>query len=258
MKGHKRGKAWAVSTNSVPKELLQALPRFIDPVETVSAHESLLFKSFAEITSAPAQLRCDWRESGVLPVPAFQGKCNACTSFAIAAAVEVQHYIKLRTRIRLAPGFIHSCLLGRTCQQGAGVKESLDASAAHGIALGFPGDYPYPITHCSTTNLYRVGQRVRTSSANEAMVTILNHGPIVADMFIDPSFVSLPSGAVYSLQDQSSAVLHSVCVVGFDQPNQYWIVMNSYGQNWSEGGFGRVAFNSGGLLSERAGWQVIL
>lgn len=258
MKARKRGAAWKVESNSVPRELLAALPKFIDPLEKVAPHELLLFKPLTETFAAPAQLRCDWRTSGALSPPSFQGSCNTCTSFAVVAAVEALHFLKAKTRIKLAPGFIHSCLLGRACSNGATAQEALDASAAHGIALGFPGDYPYPTSSCSTSNLCRVGQRVRLSSPNEAMLTLLNHGPIVADMFIDPSFVNLAPGAVYQLQDPNNSVLHSICVVGFDQQSQYWIVMNSYGTGWSEGGSGCIAFGSGGLLSTRAGWQVVL
>jgi len=254
----KRGRAWKVDSKSVPKELIDALPKFTDPVEKVAPHELLLFKPLVEAFDAPAQLRCDWRMSGALSPPAFQGGCNTCTSFAIVAAVEALHFLKAKTRIKLAPGFIHSCLLGRRCNDGATAQEALDKSAAHGIALGFPGDYPYPTSSCSTPNLYRVGQRIRLSSPNEAMVTLLNHGPIVADMFIDPSFVNLAPGAVYQLQDPDHSALHTVCVVGFDQQFRYWIVMNSYGQDWSDSGFGLIAFSSGGLLSTRAAWQVVL
>jgi hypothetical protein len=258
VKPRKRGSAWRVTSDSVPRELLDAMPNFVDPVEKAAPHEHLLFKPLVETFSAPALPGCDWRTSGAMSTPASQGGCNTCTSFAVVSAVEALHFLKAKTRIKLAPGFIHSCLLGRACNAGASAQQALDASAAHGIALGFPGDYPYPTSSCSTSNLYRVGQRVRLSSPNEAMVTLLNHGPIVADMFIDPSFVNLPPGAIYRLQDSDNSVLHSVCVVGFDQPSQYWIVMNSYGPKWSEAGFGRIAFGSGGLLSTRPGWQVVL
>ncbi|EEF24316.1 conserved hypothetical protein [Ricinus communis] len=72
------------------------------------------------------------------------------------------------------------------------------------------------------------------------------------------SFVNLAPGAVYRLEDADNSVLHSICVVGYDQQAQYWIVMNSYGAGWGDGGFGHIAFGSGGLLSKRAGWQVEL
>jgi hypothetical protein len=258
VKARKRGSAWKVESNSVPHELLAALPTFTDPVERDNPNELQMFKPLVETFAAPAQLRCDWRTSGAMSQPSFQGGCNTCTSFAVASMVEALHFLKAKTRIRLAPGFIHSCLLGRACNDGATAKEALDASVARGIALGFTGDYPYPTSSCATTNRYRVGPRVRLSSTNEAMLALLNHGPIVADMFIDPSFVNLAPGAVYRLEDPDNSVLHSICVVGYDQQAQYWIVMNSYGAGWGDGGFGHIAFGAGGLLSTRAGWQVEL
>ena len=70
MKPRKRGSAWRVASDSVPRELLDAMPNFVDPVEKAAPHEHLLFKPLVETFSALALPSCDWRASGAMwPLP---------------------------------------------------------------------------------------------------------------------------------------------------------------------------------------------
>lgn len=250
--------AWHVRTSKVPHALLQALPSFQAPPDALPASSSRLFSLLADAPGAPGTAVVDWRTSGALSPPAYQGPYNTCTSFAVVAAIEALHYLKMRTRIQLSAGFIHTCLLERDYSTGAGPREAVDAVCAHGVAYGFPGDYPFPPNQCIAKNLYPVRQRVRLTGANDAMLAIANHGPVVADMFVDPAFVNLPAGRIYSHQESPQSRLHTVCVVGYDQPEACWIIANSFGNRWGDAGFGRIAFGSGGLLDQRGGWQLIL
>lgn len=250
--------AWSVKTSKVPKGLLNALPNFTNPPDTVTARTRRAFRHLQDAHAGPAAASVDWRNTGAVSPPGYQGQCNTCTSFAIVAAIEALHYIKFKTRITLAPGFIHTCLLARSCEQGAGASESTEAASAHGVSLGFPGDYPFPSDQCGIRNLYLVRQRVWLPGPNDAMLALANYGPVVADMWIEPNFVTLPSGAIYRFQETPGKLLHSVCVVGFDRDQSCWIVSNSFGLKWGDGGFGKIAFGSGGLLDERGGWQIIL
>lgn len=249
---------WRVKTSKVPQALLKALPNFLEPPETPPINSSRLFGLLSDAPAAPATAIVDWRSSGALSPPAYQGPYATCTSFAIVATIEALHYLKTRTRIQLAPGFIHTCLLERNYSTGAGPREAIDAVCAHGIAYGFPGDYPFPTNQCAVTNLYTVRQRLRLTGANDAMIALANHGPVIGDMAIDPLFISLPAGRIYSYQETDEARLHTVCVVGFDQSQGCWIIANSFGPRWGDAGFARVAFGSGGLLDTRGGWQLIL
>ena len=41
--------------------------------------------------------------------------------------------------------------------------------------------------------------------------------------------------------------LHAVAVVGYDDGQRCWIVKNSWGTNWGEGGFFRIGYGECGL-----------
>lgn len=259
MKTVARGKTWRAESATLSPALLKALPKFKDAVrEKPLPSESLLFKTLADAPSAPNRQKVDWRDKGVMGVPGDQGGCNACSSFAVVAAVEALHFLKAQQRLKLAPGFIHTCLLGRKCVDLADPMDVLEKASAYGVAYGFPGDYPYPSDQCATTNRYRIAQCSFMKGPNETMAWLASHGPVVADMRIEPSFLHLQRNAVYRFPDGAAGSLHTVCVIGYDQDAEHWIVMNSFGTGWSDGGFGLVAFDSGGLVQSRGAWQIVL
>ena len=248
---------WDDAAAKVPRELGEAFKGFRNPARVESRREHL-WRLYPDAPPFAGAASVDWRTGGAVPTPGYQGACNTCTSFAVVTAAESLHYLKTGVKIRLATGFVHVCLLGRSCQQGASAEEVLDEAAAHGIAYGFPGDYPYPQNLCATGNLFSVRQRQWLPGPNEGMNAIAMQGPVVGDMWIDPEFLHVGPADVYRYQETPSRRLHSVAIIGYDQPQGYWIVSNSFGTQWGDGGFGRVAFGSGGLLSDRGGWQLIL
>ena len=257
MKTRKKVSPWRVRVPTIPKDILKAFPSFKNP-STAKPQGLAFLSAITDDTSAPTRDLVDWRSTGAVPAPRSQGSCNTCTSFAAVCAVESLHFLKYKARIRLAPGFIHSCLLNRPCDEGASPKEVLNAVAAHGISYGFPNDYPFPTDHCSTGNLYPVSRLALLAGPNASMVAMANQGPIVGDMFIDPAFFEVGPETIYRFNDSAEPRLHSIAIVGYDRPRGFWIVANSFGTGWGDRGFGRVAFGSGGLLDERRGWQILL
>jgi hypothetical protein len=256
-----KSKPWKLKAPGVPIEMLRAFENFKNPAVSTShrLRASGFSKSFSLLDFNPGPTTVDWRNSGAVPIPRSQGTCNTCTSFATIAVVESLHFLKHHSRIRLAPGFIHTCLLQRSCVEGVNAEDALDAAAAHGIAYGYAGDYPFLTDACATTvNLYAISRRVWLPGQNEAMAVLANQGPVVGDMWIDPSFMNLKRGAIYQFQETPNKRLHSVAVVGYDRGQGCWIISNSFGTGWADGGFARVAFGAGGLLDERGGWQILI
>jgi plastocyanin len=248
---------WQIEAPGIPKETLKAFPSFKNPAMTAPKSKAFL-ALMADSSAAPGAAVVDWRSTGAVPTPGSQGACSTCSSFAVVSVVESLHFLKNHTRIQLAPGFIHSCLLNLDCNQGASAEDVLDAAAAHGIAYGFPNDYPFPTNHCATGNLYTVSRRAWLAGPNAAMEALANQGPVIGDMLIDPEFLKVGPGTIYQFQPTPDERLHTVAVVGYDLNQGFWIVANSFGTSWGDDGFGRVAFGSGGLLDERRGCQILL
>jgi len=261
--------AWRAKAPGLPVALARAFPSFIDPEDKIArrrgadgergaVRERDVLGERRDVEGPPSSTSVDWRTSGAVPPPRSQEACNACTSFAIVTAVESLHFIKTHSSVHLAPGFIHTCLANHDCAHGVAPDDALKAVTRSGIAFGFAGDYPFPPAQCGVTTRFPVAGRAQLPGPNAAMHAIEASGPVIGDMFIDPPFLTLGAGAIYRFQDDDNRRLHTVAVIGYDRDRSFWLIANSFGALWGDGGFARIAFGSGGLLSARAGWQILL
>jgi len=78
--------------------------------------------------------------------------------------------------------------------------------------------------------------------------------PVYAD------FQSFRGGGVYKWNGTSPKVEtdgkglgHAVCVIGFDDSRQAWLIKNSWGTNWGSGGFAYFAYGESGIDAQMWG-----
>lgn len=148
--GKKSNRGPHLTSPLLPADLLAARPNFKPAPDKPPGPAMAFLANVPDDVGFAGPRRIDWRLGGAVPVPGSQGGLNTCTSFAVVSVVETLHFLRHHTRIKLSPGFIHTCLLGLPPELGANPQDAIDVSAAHGIAFGFPGDYPYPTDHCAT------------------------------------------------------------------------------------------------------------
>jgi C1A family cysteine protease len=148
--------------------------------------------------------------------------------------------------------------MGCSCKDAADLMTAVDAVCAHGVAYKTDGDYPFPEDRCNTRSLYAVKQRIQIWDQTNAMNALATIGPFASEMTIDPSFLSLRKGTIYRYQPTTEPRLHSVAVIGFNREQEFWIIANSFGPNWGDSGFGRVAFDSKAPMGEGCGWQFVV
>ncbi|PSN45620.1 putative peptidase C1-like protein F26E4.3 [Blattella germanica] len=98
------------------------------------------------------------------------------------------------------------------------------------------------------TELYRMGPAYRLGSEQDIMFEIMESGPVQATMKVYQDFFHY-QGGVYQrshLGDQHHTGYHSVRIVGWGedlsqyQPIKYWLVANSWGNQWGENGYFRI------------------
>lgn len=238
---------------ALPKGFRQAFRGFVDPDDTSSPEPG---SGEVPLALGPPPARFDWRASGRLSPVRAQGNCNTCTSFAASAVIETMHLLRTSQPVRLAPGFIHRCLLNRPCETGATAREVLTSVSASGVALGFAGDEPFPPGQCGTNNRLAIRQWGWIETLDLILGVVASDGPLLAEMFIDERFLSLRTGDVYVADMGRRTLLHSVAVVGYDIPAGWALVQNSFGPGWADHGFGRVTFGSGNFLTRRGAFRI--
>ncbi len=203
----------------------------------------------------------DWRnvngQDWTTPIRS-QGGCGSCVAFATAGAIESRLKIA-NNNSGLNPDLSEAHLFfcnGRQCNLGEpnygwSPNAALDFARDTGIV-----DEPcYPYTdHNQSCNLCtdwsnrvtRISSWTGTSDDGAMKQALADHGPFEAMMTVYQDFYSY-SGGIYRHTWGGMEGGHAVTVVGYDESGGYWIVKNSWGTNWGENGWFRIAYGECGI-----------
>lgn len=262
----KKGARWVAGETSVSKLTDSEKKRRLGlktPTETdlIAPEMDRIVSLDAPLAEVPATL--DWRANGgyyVTPVK-NQGSCGSCWAFATAAALESYNLIKDNT-----PGFddnraeeiLLSCSGAGSCDGG------YPSSASSYIRdTGLPPESYFPYTSSRTDDkcsnalpgwstetakidawIYITTYSASVSAMKEALNT---YGPLVTTFDVCDDFYSY-TGGVYEYANGGKLGGHAVLLVGYTDDESvdgggYFIVKNSWGTGWGEGGYFNIAYS---------------
>lgn len=195
----------------------------------------------------------DWRLFGAVSRVKNQKLCGSCFIFAVIASIECHLFLNTEKLLDLSVQEVVDC--GGKFQGGCdGGTASLVfdyVNTKGGLALY--SDYPYEAVRntCRSENYQRqnISKVTFLKNPNYDEVLLQNalhmYGPIV--IFLDiahESFMRYSRG-IYFNTDCTHITNHVALLVGYDSDNglDYWIVKNSFGESWGEGGYIRIARN---------------
>lgn len=210
----------------------------------------------------------DWRNFGAVTPVKSQGHCGSCWAFATSANIESVWKIKKgggsNQSFDLSPQHLVDCVDGNNGCHGGSVVRALDAVKKFG-GLHRWSDYPYiakknnqclsdSIGKIKTPTVYINGS-VRLPADEDAIAQyVLQNGPVSVGVnaapwrFYKSGILKLSADACDPDKD---AINHAVLLVGFATENAqpYWIIKNSYGADWGEHGYIKLArgFNTCGI-----------
>lgn len=214
-------------------------------------------------TSSPSS--SDWRskegQDWVTPVR-DQGGCGACWAFSSIAIMESKMKIELNNSnydIDLAEQDVLSCNpYGSNCNGGLEVY-ALEHMRRNGTILESCFPYVEKRVACSgkcsgwQSEIVKVlNYTVLPADATTFKQTINEQGPITVWMAVYDDFFSYSSG-VYQKAWGTLRGYHSIALVGYNDSGQYWIVKNSWGTGWGEGGYFRISYSENNLNSTDPG-----
>lgn len=95
---------------------------------------------------------------------------------------------------------------------------------------------------------YSIGNEDEKKSREEIKREIFENGPVVAGMAVFDDLRPYKSG-IYKKSENAGRLLgmHAVVIIGWG--DGYWIVRNSWGVNWGDSGYFRIAFGECGIDS---------
>ncbi|XP_075305341.1 cathepsin K-like isoform X1 [Odontesthes bonariensis] len=210
--------------------------------------------TFKDINDLSIPQSVDWRKKGLVSSVKNQGLCGSCWAFSSLGALEGQMKKRTGVLVSLSPQNLVDCstVVGNLGCRGGYITKSYSYIIQNG---GVDSESFYPYEHqngkcrysakgkagyCSNFHVLPRGDERALQAA------VASVGPIaVAVNAMLPSFHMYRGGLYNEPSCNPKFVNHAVLVVGYgtDAGQDYWLVKNSWGPQWGEGGFIRIARN---------------
>ncbi|MQL77892.1 hypothetical protein Taro_010311 [Colocasia esculenta] len=220
---------------------------------TVGSKTSLKNKNNTAVAPPPAEV--DWRAKGAVTDVMGQGNCGSCWAFAAVAAVEGAVKLKKGKLIRLSVQELVDCDTGGRDQGCAGgIMDNAFQFIIRNKGLTTADSYPYRGNQgpCNATQKAHPAATIRgygdvprdqasllrAVALQPVAIGIDNTGPTFR--FYSRGVYTGPCGGI---------VHHAMTAVGYGATaggRKYWVMKNSWGTSWGEGGYMRIERVDGG------------
>jgi len=204
----------------------------------------------------------DWRDHGGVTSVKNQGSCGSCWAFGTVGPLEANIKIKNGVEKNLSEQYLVSCNTdGWGCDGGDWAHDyhqwkipPSETEAGAVLEAGFPyvawdapcgGSYSHPYKIDSWAY---IGSEWGVPSVQAIKQAIYDYGPVSAAVCVGSAFQAYPGG-VFETNETCSpyAVNHAVVLVGWDDnqgTNGAWILKNSWGTGWGEGGYMHIGYGT--------------
>jgi cathepsin B len=209
-----------------------------------------------------------------LPPKDQQKKCAA--SYAITTASALSERLCLETAGNelhsLSAQELLSCDTANKGCRGGYVNNALEYTVMRGLVteecLPYKGTFDAKCSDmCAEPVKARPDSFCVLFGENDIKREILKNGPVISNMEIHTDFLTYKSG-VYSKDEDSPKFSgsHSIKIVGWgvedgsdEEPNKgnkYWIIENSWGEDWGINGYAKISANQN-LFFEQYAYSVL-
>lgn len=197
----------------------------------------------------------DWRQQGAVTPVKNQGQCGSCWAFSATGSIEGQHFRKTGQLVSLSEQNLVDCATdypNSGCDGGdmvAAFKYVIDNGG-----IDTEDSYPYQRGdhYYCRYNVQNIGATISNyvsiaSGDQEALKeAVANVGPVSVAMYASlGSFSRYSSGIYYDARcgGEYYYLDHGVLLVGYgtEDGTDYWIVKNSWGEDWGESGYFRIS-----------------
>jgi transcription initiation factor IIF auxiliary subunit len=206
--------------------------------------------------------RVDWRE--YLPAAGYQGRQNSCTGWAVAYAVKTYQEVRDQgwqpdsTSHVFSPAFVYNQLNGGT-DSGAKLIDALnllkDTGCATLATMSYSDrDYTAKPSRDALAEAakFRCGTAYRVASGPQIRNALQEGKLVVIAVKTDPVFSS-GLFKIFTMDDRKRGLsrldprarhgYHAMCVVGYDDTREAFLLMNSWGTDWGQKGFCWVSYD---------------
>lgn len=196
--------------------------------------------------------------SSKFPVPGNQGQQSSCVGWAVSHLKSYQEGVERKWSLspaqhRFSPSYIYNQIRPASgCMGGSNYVDALTIVRSGSATLE---EFPYDESSCSAVPSAAVKQhasqyaiadwrRVNVQDAVEVKTQVASGFPVLIGMMVDDGFMRLSGSQIYSGPSGASRGGHAMVVVGYSDSLQAYKVINSWGTNWGDNGFGWISYNA--------------
>lgn len=207
--------------------------------------------SFDDVNISAVPQSVDWRDYGAVTEVKNQNPCGSCWAFSAIATVEGLYKIKTGQLISLSEQEVLDCAVSYGCK-GGWVDRAYDFILSNN-GVTSEENYPYQAyqgtcnANSEPNSAYITGYSYVRSNDESSMMYAVSKQPIAATIDASGDYFQYYQGGVFSGPCGTSRN-HAITVIGYGQDSstgtKYWIVKNSWGSWWGEGGYIRMAIGA--------------
>jgi C1A family cysteine protease len=195
--------------------------------------------------------RIDWRvkdgENWVEPIR-DQGACGSCVAFGTVATIEAQARIQKEKpdwQINLSEADLFFCG-GAKCAEGWWPTYALDYAKQKGVTDESCFPYEARDLTCKpcgdrANRFIIVGTWSEIININQRKEWLSSKGPLIGCMAVYRDFFSYRDG-VYKPTTPDLAGYHCIACIGYSEEEKCWICKNSWGDDWGDKGYFKIAY----------------
>lgn len=224
-------------------------------------------RNCSTVTVRPTDTHVDMRDLNLVTPVRNQRSCGSCWAFATLAALESAILLKNggdAAVLELSEPQVIMCAWTVPGGCAGGIQGGAGGYVTdHPVVTAAEWDYPAwydggKPNRCATFNANQSPYRARRwgyvsgvagllnpSPSRQSMKdAIVQYGSIVASLQATDTFRDF-AGGVYDMNDNATlSPNHVVQIIGWDDSLRAWLIKNSWGENWGEGGFAWVRYDT--------------
>lgn len=196
--------------------------------------------------------------SNKFPRPGNQGSQGSCVGWAVAYALKsYQEGIERKWELnsderQFSPSYIYNQIRLSDCHGGSTYIDALNLLRREGVVS--LRDFPYSSDDCvkqpeamhrQIARSYAVAdwRRVNVQDETEVKTQLAAGFPVLIGMIVDKPFLDLRTEP-YTIFSGNNLGGHAVVVVGYSDARGAFKIINSWGTNWGDGGYGWISYSA--------------